>query len=253
MTPRKRREIHRHSKQVEVQVHGNVRELFVNESCSSWYDETTPITGSVWEALAAPLLLLEIARRRRILILGLGGGSTARLLRAMAPDALIVGVELDREVIRAARRWFDLDGLEVEVVHGDAWEVLSNERRRFDLVIEDVFLGPTTELRKPDWLPLPGLERAARLLNRDGLLVSHAIGEWREVQEAFAGLCPSMVRIDIEGHHSRVYVGGPGAISGACLRAAVHRDPVLAPALLHLSFRSVREQHRGGNSGTGWM
>lgn len=240
MTPRKQKESHRMSDHVEVQINGSVRELYVGDSCASWYDEATPITGSVWDALAAPLLLLERAQRRRILILGLGGGSTARLLRAIAPDALIVGVELDSDVIRAAQRWFDLDALEIEVVHDDAQAVLENERRYFDVIIEDVFLEPTAQLRKPDWLPLPGLERAARRLTRGGLLVSHAIDEWLEAREAIAGLCRSMLRIDIEGHHNRVFVGGPSGISGARLRAVVRKDPVLAPALSHLSFCSLK-------------
>ena len=51
------------------------------------------------------------ARRRRVLILGLGGGSVARVVRALAPRAKIVGVEMNGAVLRAARRHLDLDAL----------------------------------------------------------------------------------------------------------------------------------------------
>ena len=61
------------------------------------------MTRCVWDAIAAPILWLPESRRRRILILGLGGGSIARIARALAPKAEIVGVELDRDVVRLAR------------------------------------------------------------------------------------------------------------------------------------------------------
>ena len=99
------------------------RTLRVDGTFASWLRARARLTtGSVWDALAAPLLLLPPARRRRVLLLGLGGGSAARLVRALAPRARIVGVELDREVLRAARRHFDLDALGVEVVNADARE-----------------------------------------------------------------------------------------------------------------------------------
>ena len=63
-----------------------------------------------------------------MLILGLGGGSAARLVRAVAPEARIVGVEFSAEVLAAARSHFDLDAIGVEVVHADAHAFLLGER-----------------------------------------------------------------------------------------------------------------------------
>eukprot|EP00439_Symbiodinium_sp_Y106_P011941 s5354_g1.t2 len=64
------------------------------------------------DVLAAPVLLLP-RQPRSILILGLGGGTVARALRALCPEASIVGVEMDDEVLDAARRHFGLDDLGV--------------------------------------------------------------------------------------------------------------------------------------------
>src|SRR5690606_16904976 len=102
----------------------------VDGTFASFWQPGRAATGSVWDALVAPLLLLPPARRRRVLILGLGGGSAARLVRAIAPSAQVVGVELDPAVIDAARRHFELDALGVEVVLDDARRVLERERRR---------------------------------------------------------------------------------------------------------------------------
>jgi len=53
----------------------------IDGTFASWYEPGRAVTGSVWDALAAPILLLPRARRSRVLILGLGGGSAARIVR----------------------------------------------------------------------------------------------------------------------------------------------------------------------------
>ena len=86
--------------------------------------------------LAAGIAALPRRRRRSVLLLGLGGGSAARVARALAPRARIVGVEIDPSVVRLARRWFDLDALGIEVVVEDARAYLEKCPRRFDAVLE---------------------------------------------------------------------------------------------------------------------
>jgi len=103
-----------------------------------------------------------------VLLLGLAAGSVGRAVRALDPDAEIVGVELDREVVRLARRHFGLDGLGIELVVGDALEFLRTERRRFDLIVEDLFVGPSRSVRKPEWLLGEGYPLIRRRLRRGG-------------------------------------------------------------------------------------
>jgi spermidine synthase len=207
---------------------------------ASWYDPALPVTGSVWDALAAPLLLLPPARRREVLVVGLGGGSAARVVHALAPRARIVGIERSPEVLAAARRWLDLDALGVEVVVDDAQAWLARSRRRFDIVIEDVFVGRGRAVRKPDWLPAPGLALAARRLRPGGLLVSNTLDESPDVARALRRLFPSVLGIEIEDFDNRVLVGGRRALSGRALRAAVRAEPLLAATLPRLRFRSLR-------------
>jgi spermidine synthase len=229
---------------VEVRHGRNGRALRINGTFASWYQPGRACTGSVWDALVAPLLLLPRSRRRSVLILGLGGGSAARVVRALAPRAEIVGVELDPEVVRAAREHFDLDQLGVRVVEGDARSYLRRTRRRFDAVFEDVFVGTARTIRKPEWLPAPGLARAARHVARGGLLVSNTIDESAEVAREMRRLFPAALGIEIDGFDNRVVVGGPGVMSGRMLRQAVAADPVLAPTLPQLRFRRLSDRRR---------
>jgi spermidine synthase len=228
----------RGTRRVFVEKRRGVLSLRVDGTWASAYRPGTALTGSVWDALVAPLAWLPPARRRSVLVLGLGGGSAARLVRAIAPHCRVVGVESSGEVIDAARRWLELDALDVEVVHGCARQYLRRCRARFDLVIEDVFVGEGRAVHKPDWLPAPGLPSAARLLHRGGLLVSNALDEARDVARAVRALFPASVRIGIEGYDNAVIVGGPGPLSATGLRAAAAAHPLLRETMPRLSFRT---------------
>ena len=220
------------------------RELIIDGTLASFFREGRVATGSVWDALAAPLLALAPERRRQILLLGLGGGSTARILRALAPEARIVGVEFDAEVVRVARRFFDLDALEIEVVIDDAREVLNRERRSFDVVIDDVFVGYGDDVHKPDWLPSPGHELAARRVRPGGLLVSNALDEAQFVWASMCRLYSSVVRIDIDDYDNRVFAGSRSRLAARQLRQAVARCPELSGTLPALSFRTLQARGR---------
>jgi spermidine synthase len=229
----------RRRSRVEVEVGPCGRTLRVDGTFASWYAPGRVTTGSVWDAIAVPLLLLPPARRRSVLILGLGAGSAARVVRALAPGARIVGVERDRAVLRAARRWFDLDDLGLEVVEADAQVFLRRSRRRFDAILEDVFVGRGRAVRKPEWLPVPGLAIAARRLARNGVLVSNAIDEApavaREMRRHFA----VTLGVGVAGYDNRVVVGARRGHGARVLRAAVGREEVLAATLRRLSFRTL--------------
>jgi spermidine synthase len=224
---------------VEVRRQRDGLALRIDGTFASWRARDGRVRGSVWEALAAPLLLLPAARRRRILVLGLGGGSAAAVARALAPRARIVGVERDPEVVRAARRWFGLDALGLEVVQGDARSYLERSRRRFDAVLEDVFVGRGRAVRKPEWLPEPGLALAARRLAPGGLVVSNALDEAPAVARALAQLFPRVLRIAVADYDNRLLVGAGRDADARTLRGALAGHPLLAPALPAFSCRTL--------------
>jgi spermidine synthase len=222
---------------VRVLRRGGALELRVDGTFASLYREETPRTGSVWDALAAPILALAPERRRSLLVLGLGGGSAARLARALAPGARIVGVEIDPRVVALARSRLGLDELGLEVVRADAERFLARCRERFDAVLEDVFIGPGRAVRKPDWLLAGGLARAAACVAPGGVLASNALDEAPAVARGLAAAFPRVLRIDVAGYDNRILVGGPAPLAARALRAAVAASPLLAPSLANLSFR----------------
>lgn len=215
------------------------RELIVDGTFASLLRPGLATTGSVWDAIAAPVLALPPGRRRRFLILGLGGGSVARILRAVAPRAQIVGVEVDPEVVAVARRDFELGALRAELVRDDALAVLGRERRRFDAIFDDVFVGRGDAVHKPAWLPHPGHDLARRRLAPGGLLVTNTLDEARFIARSLRAAHPGVVQLEIEGFDNRILVGGPAVLAARPLRAAIAASPVLRDTLPALRLRTL--------------
>jgi spermidine synthase len=82
---------------------------------------------------------------KNILILGLGGGTLAKLLRKKYPDAEITGVEIDPVMVELGRKYLDLDKYDVDVKIADASKWLTDYSLKstdhYDLAIVDTYLG----------------------------------------------------------------------------------------------------------------
>ena len=226
------------SARVEVRrVRGGL-ELRVDGTLASLHRPGGALTGPVWWALAAPVLLARPHRKRRVLLLGLAAGSVARALRALDAEADVVGVDFDAEVVGAARRDFGLDALRVEVVVADAREYLRRERRRFDLVVEDLFVGPSRTVRKPEWLLGEGYGLIARRLARDGVFSSNTIHEMPAVVRAARAFGGRVVSLDVAGHYNRIVVAGPSVPGPRALRRILAADGRLRGMLRRVAVRS---------------
>ena len=215
-------------------------ELRIDGTQASVYRPGRGVTGVVWWALASPIVLLPRSRPRRVLLLGLAAGSVARAIRALDPEAEIVGVDLDREVLRLARRHFGLGRLRLEVVAGDALAYLRSERRRFDLIVEDLFVGPSRSVRKPEWLLGEGYRLIRRRLRPRGYVVSNTIHETAAIVHAMRPVGGRIVSLDVRGHWNRVTVCGRSLPAARELRQALSAHPSLAHLLRRVAFRSRR-------------
>ena len=215
------------------------RELRVDGTLASVMRPGRAGTRPVWDAQAAPLLALPPRRRRKVLILGLGAGSSARLLRRLAPEALIVGVEMDGEVLAAARQAFGLDALGLELHVADARDVLASERRRFDLVIEDVFVGNARSVRKPDWMLRGGLARAWKLVAKGGLLAVNTIHEGVRVRRVLERFGQPILAIGIRDYWNRILVTGEPLPDASEFRRRVGAEPELRESLRAFEIETV--------------
>lgn len=212
-------------------------QLRVNGTLASLHQPGRTLTGPVWWALAAPLTLLPARARRRVLLLGLGGGSVARALRVLDPQAELVGVECDREVLRLARRHFGLGRLGLEIVVDDVFRYLRRERRRFDLVVEDVFVGSLRSVHKPPGLLAEGYPLIGRRLRPGGIVVSNTIHEGPAVVRAMRPFGGRIVSLDVRRHWNRIVVSGRGLPPAREIRRRLRGLDALARLLRSISVR----------------
>lgn len=101
------------------------------------------ILYGVWEKPLQKVIAqrLEI---RNCLILGLGGGTVAKIVRDFWPSSEITGVDLDPKMIELGRRYLGLDETGVKVSIGDAFDFVKREvkkGKKYDLVLNDVYVG----------------------------------------------------------------------------------------------------------------
>jgi spermidine synthase len=83
------------------------------------------------------LLGLALAERaERVLLLGLGGGAMLRHLGAYLPDAELVAVERDPEIVALARDYFRVDR---KVLRADAEDAVAAFAGEFDAILVDLY------------------------------------------------------------------------------------------------------------------
>lgn len=112
------------------------------------------LTGLAWDLIAASALLRNDGPPKSILMLGLAGGTAFRILRHLLPTCHLTAIDIDVEIIQLARDHMQLDELNIEIHPVDAYAWLAANERKFDVVIDDIYLAGETDVFRPQaWDP----------------------------------------------------------------------------------------------------
>lgn len=204
--------------------------LYVDGSCASVWRRGRELTGGSWDLLAAPVLLAPAGRPPRVLLLGVGGGTVIRVIRALRADARVVAVDLDAEVLAVARRAFALDRLGATVVRAAADRFLRDlpGRDRFDVIIDDIYERAGAAMRKPaGWAAT--LRRAAARLGPGGVLVCNAL-DARDARALRPALPAPVAALAHADYHNVILVAGHAGTArtvGRALRACAALGPTM--------------------------
>jgi spermidine synthase len=124
--------------------------------------------------------LMLASSPKRILIIGLGGGSIPRVFRAVLPGVPVDVVEVDEAVIEAARDYFDFAaGGTVRVIAQDARVYVKRAARsglKYDLIVLDAF---DEEYIPEHLMTREFLEECRAILASGGVLVANTFSSSR--------------------------------------------------------------------------
>jgi spermidine synthase len=155
--------VHTRFQSLEIWKSDLVTEFRVAGALHAWHHKNRFLTGLAWDLIAAAALLRKDGAPKSILMLGLAGGTAFRVLRHLLPDCGLTAIDIDAEIIGVAREHMALDELGIEIHTADAYPWLARNRRKFDVVFDDIYLAGKTDVFRPQaWNPelLVHLQRA---------------------------------------------------------------------------------------------
>jgi len=135
--------------EIEIWESADSCEFRAEGATHAWHHRTRFLTGLAWDLIAAGCLLCPQGPPRSVLMLGVAGGTSLRTLRHLLPDCGLTGVELDGELLDLAREHMALEDCRAEIVRADAWEWLVENRRKFDVVVDDLYLAGDEDVYRP--------------------------------------------------------------------------------------------------------
>lgn len=106
---------------------------------------------------------------KQVLILGLGAGNLAKIINHNFPKANITGVEIDPEVIKVGKQFFELgkiSNLQTEI--GDAFNFIKKRKATYDLIFIDLFVGQNSP-KKIDSASF--LQNLSQTMSKSGMIV----------------------------------------------------------------------------------
>jgi spermidine synthase len=178
------------------------------------------------EMMASLLLRDDAHWPRKVLLIGLGAASLTKFLYRNHPLAHLTVVEIEPNVVAAARQFFKLpeDPMRINLVIGDGVEYVLNNEKIFDLILVDGF----DENASPGVLDSLAFYQICRArLSDDGVLSVNLLGNSRGFENSLARIC--------EAFDDRALVF-PSCESGNAIAFAAAGNPV------EISFDDLKEK-----------
>jgi|SRR5581483_1596298 len=98
------------------------------------------IIANIWQNILKKITQ-EKPHVKSCLILGLGGGTCAKIVSQYWVGAEILGVDIDKKIVELGKKYLSLDKINIKVVIMDAAKFISNSPNLYDLIIVDLYNG----------------------------------------------------------------------------------------------------------------
>lgn len=210
---------------VEVWRSAHQAEFRVAGAIHAWWQRERFLTGLAWDNIAAAALLRPSGPPQSILMLGLAGGTAFRVLRHLLPEVELVAVDIDPGIIDLAREHMHLEDTGIEIHLADAYAWLKKNKRRFDVVIDDVYLAGKTDVFRPQAWDPEHLETLRRAMAPGGLLAANLVtGEGHRTMQSHSrrvlkAAFPIVRSVTTQQSLNETLVAGEDILSGHALKS----------------------------------
>ena len=107
-----------------------------------------------------------------VLVLGVGGGSAAKLVHKYWPEAKITGVDIDERMVFLGKKYLGLEKVRAEIVIGDANTFVKSKLQipnfKYDLILVDLYNGDKFPEKFEDEKFLKNIKK---MLNKEGMAI----------------------------------------------------------------------------------
>ncbi len=141
---------------------------------------------------------------RRVLVIGLGGGTVPKRFVRDYPQVTVDAVEIDPAVVRIARQYFDVEpGPRLTIHEADGRQFLRRTRQTWDMILLDAYYADTV----PFFLTTREFFTIAKSrLNPGGILVNNVVGRvsgprskfFRSVYKTMDEVFPQMCAFEVK-------------------------------------------------------
>ena len=222
---------------LEVRSAGETRRLYCDGVLHTQYNPRHPLTGDVWDPMALSPFAEGRSRPRKVLMLGLGGGAVAHLLRRYHSDIDITAIDIDPKRLSLGRRFFGLRRRGIELICADAIEwIYAGSGGKYDLVIDDLFGQVDGQPERAIPLARSWVDALLERLNPGGMLTVNCADKVGLDESALlSAQCyrkrfASALRFTFERSHNHIALFSARPTTPAGFRAALRREPELRTA-----------------------
>lgn len=138
------------------------------------------LTGSYWDGFVRNIP--DLTKDSRVLILGLGGGTIAKLLTNKFGPIAIDGVEIDPLMVELGQKYLDFKEKNVNIIVEDALKYLKDSRYKYSLIAVDLFshgdVAAEAESRE-------FFEKVKQILTPEGVVVINKIFSSKEELQSY--------------------------------------------------------------------
>lgn len=142
-------------------------------------------------------------RFKNVLVFGLGGGTVVQLIKARFPEAKIIGIEIDPEIIKIGKKFFSLGKIEnLKIINANAinwvkrFYVLKHRNKKFDLIIVDLYVGDKfpKEVASNEFL-----KNLKKLLSKDGTVIFNQLKnkDGGKLKQSLTTIFPQVEALDL--------------------------------------------------------